>query len=149
MKFLQFLQEHKKDEKGTSMRVLLFESQYGMVEYVKEDNVILLTWKEKCSYDDYRNATLEALSGLQKYKHSNFVVDARNGFEDEKEDVEWGFNILLPAMSKTTCKAVVFIMDAVGNIEEEMDMWTKEFMRYFEVIKVDSYVKAISALLNI
>lgn len=149
MKFLQFLQEHKKDEKGTSMRVLLFESQYGMVEYVKEDNVILLTWKEKCSYDDYRNATLEALSGLQKYKHSNFVVDARNGFEDEKEDVEWGFNILLPAMSKTTCKAVVFIMEAVGNIEEEMDMWTKEFMRYFEVIKVDSYVKAISALLNI
>jgi len=149
MKFLQFLQEHKKDEKGTSMRVLLFESQYGMVEYVKEDNVILLTWKEKCSYDDYRNATLDALSGLQKYKHSNFVVDARNGFEDEKEDVEWGFNILLPAMSKTTCKAVVFIMEAVGNIEEEMDMWTKEFMRYFEVIKVDSYVKAISALLNI
>ncbi|WP_092458411.1 hypothetical protein [[Clostridium] fimetarium] len=131
------------------MRELLFDSQYGMVEYVKEDNVILLTWKEKCSYDDYRNATLEALSGLQKYKHSNFVVDARNGFEDEKEDVEWGFNILLPAMSKTTCKAVVFIMEAVGSIEEEMDMWTKEFMRYFEVIKVDSYVKAISALLNI
>ncbi|SEW46464.1 hypothetical protein SAMN05421659_1336 [[Clostridium] fimetarium] len=149
MKFLQFLQEHKKDDKGTSMRELLFDSQYGMVEYVKEDNVILLTWKEKCSYDDYRNATLEALSGLQKYKHSNFVVDARNGFEDEKEDVEWGFNILLPAMSKTTCKAVVFIMEAVGSIEEEMDMWTKEFMRYFEVIKVDSYVKAISALLNI
>ena len=149
MKFLRLLKEHKKDDKETSMRELLFDSQYGMVEYVKEDNVILLTWKERCSYDDYRNATLEALSGLQKYKHSNFVVDARNGFEDEKEDVEWGFNILLPAMSKTTCKAVVFIMEAVGSIEEEMDMWTEEFMRYFEVIKVDSYVKAISALLNI
>jgi hypothetical protein len=48
------------------------------------------------SYDDYRKTTLTALSGLQKYQQSNFVVDARNGFEDEKEDVEWGFNILLP-----------------------------------------------------
>lgn len=131
------------------MREQLFDSKYGMVEYVKEVNAILLTWKEKCSHDDYRDATLAALSGLQKYKRSNFVVDARNGFEDEKEDVEWGFNILLPAMSKTTCKAVVFIMEGVANIEGEMDMWTKEFNRYFKVVKVDSYIKAISALLNI
>ena len=131
------------------MREQLFDSKYGMVEYVKEDNAILLTWKEKCSHDDYRDATLAALSGLQKYKRSNFVVDARNGFEDEKEDVEWGFNILLPAMSKTTCKAVVFIMEKVGNIEDEMDMWTREFNRYFKVVKVDSYNKAVSALLNI
>lgn len=128
------------------MREQLFDSQYGNVEYVESDNVILLTWKEKCSHDDYRNVTLAALNGLQKYKHSNFIVDARNGFEDEEEDVEWGFTILLPAMSKTTCHTVIFIMDTIGDIEEEMDMWTKEFRRYFEVQKVDSYTKALSIL---
>ena len=90
--------------------------------------------------------SLAALSGLQEYRQSNFVVDARNGFEDEKEDVEWGFNTLLPAMSKTTCETVVFIMKQISNIEEEMDMWTKEFMNYFRVIKVDSYVNAVIAL---
>lgn len=131
------------------MGVLLFDSQYGKVQYIEKDNVILLTWKEKCSYDDYRNTTLAALSGLHNYAHSNFVVDARNGFEDEKEDVEWGFEVLLPAMSETNCKAVVFIMEEVNDIEEEMDMWTKEFMRYFKVIKVDSYAKAIIALSTI
>ena len=28
---------------------------------------------------------------MKQYANSNFVVGARNGFEDEKEDVEWGF----------------------------------------------------------
>lgn len=128
---------------------VIFDSKYGSVDYINKDNVVLLTWKEKCSYDDYRNVTLAALSGLQKNLLSNLVVDARNGFEDEVEDVEWGFNILLPAMSKTTCKAVVFIMETVNNIEEEMDMWTSEFMKYFRVIKVDSYAKAVTALSSI
>jgi hypothetical protein len=132
--------------KGDNMGEQLFHNQYGQVDYVEKDNVILLTWKEKCSYDDYRNTTLAALSGLQKYPNSNFVVDARNGFEDEKEDVEWGVKVLLPAISKTTCKVVVFIMEVVNDIEEEMDMWTKEFMRYFKVVKVDSYTKAVSVL---
>lgn len=31
---------------------------------------------------------LKALELLEKYPNSNFVVDARNGFEDEKEDVK-------------------------------------------------------------
>lgn len=128
---------------------VIFDSKYGSVDYINKDNVVLLTWKEKCSYDDYRNVTLAALSGLQKNLLSNLVVDARNGFEDEVEDVEWGFNILLPAMSKTTCKAVVFIMETVNNIEEEMDMWTSEFMKYFRAIKVDSYAKAVTALSSI
>lgn len=127
----------------------LLDNRYGQVEYVEKDNIILLTWKEKCSFDDYRNITLAALSGLQKYQKSNFVVDARNGFDDEKEDVEWGVKFLLPMISKTTCEVVVFIMEVVNEIEEEMDMWTKEFMRYFKVVKVDSYTKAVTVLSTI
>ena len=124
----------------------VYNSQYGNVKYIEKDNVALLTWKQKCSYDDYRDTTLAALNTLQKHGNSNLVIDARNGFEDEKEDVEWGFTILLPAMSKTTCKAVVFIMEVVNDIEEEIDMWTAEFMKYFKVHKVDSYKKAIDTI---
>ncbi len=124
----------------------IYDSQYGNVKYVQEDNIILLTWKEKCSNDDYRNTTLAALGALQKYSSSSFVVDARNGFEDEAEDVEWGFSVLLPAMSETTCKTVIFIMEAVNDIEEEMDMWTQEFRKYFAVHKVTSYNSAVSLL---
>jgi hypothetical protein len=49
-------------------------------------------------------------------------------------------------MSETTCETVVFITEEVSNIEEEMDMWTKEFMKYFGVVKVDSYDKAMISL---
>ena len=120
-----------------------FDSEFSNVKYMAEDNVVFLTWKKFCCYDDYRNPTTYALELLKKYKNSNFVVDARNGFEDEKDDVEWGFNVLLPAMSKTDCRYIVLIMNEVNEIEEEMDLWTKEFMKYFTVKKVSSYAEAI------
>lgn len=119
-----------------------FDSEFCNVRYSKENNVVFLTWKKFCCYEDYRNPTMFALELLKKYPNSNFVVDARNGFEDEKEDVEWGFKVLLPAMSKTDCKIVVFILNEVNEIEEEMDMWTKEFMKYFKVKKVETLEKA-------
>ncbi|UZW15670.1 hypothetical protein OSC52_07570 [Clostridium pasteurianum] len=120
-----------------------FDSEFSNVKYILEDNIVFLTWKKFCCNDDYRNPTTFALELLKKYSNSNFVVDARNGFEDEKEDTEWGFSVLLPAMSNTDCKNVVFIMNEVNEIEEEMDMWTKEFMKYFMVKKVRCYEDAV------
>ena len=125
-----------------------FNSEFSNVKYISEDNIVFLTWKKFCCYDDYRNPTIFALELLKKYANSNFVVDARNGFEDEKEDTEWGFSVLLPAMSNTDCKNVVFIMNEVNEIEEEMDMWTKEFMKYFKVKKVKCYEDAVKVIRN-
>ena len=120
-----------------------FDSEFCNVKYIEDDNIVLITWKKFCCYDDYRNPTTFALELLKKYSNSNFVVDARNGFEDEKDDVEWGFSVLLPAMSNTDCNIVVFIMNQVNEIEEEIDMWTKEFMKYFTVKKVLTYEDAV------
>lgn len=124
----------------------LYSTEYGNVKYIQKQNIVRLTWKKKCSYDDYRNTTLAALKTLNEYKNSNLVIDARNGFEDEKEDVEWGFSVLLPEMSKTDCKIVVFIMTEVNDIEDEMDMWTKEFRKYFAVYRVTSYEEAATII---
>ncbi|MDF2804705.1 MAG: hypothetical protein K0S61_4610 [Anaerocolumna sp.] len=120
-----------------------FHSEYCNVKYIIEDNIVLISWKKFCCYEDYRNPTTYALELLRKYSNSNLVVDARNGFEDEKEDIEWGFSILLPAMADTDCKKVIFIMNEVNEIEEEIDLWTKEFMKYFIVKKVKGYEEAI------
>ena len=125
-----------------------FDSEFSNVKYMAEENIVLLTWKKFCCYDDYRHPTTFALELLKKYSNSNFVVDARNGFEDEQEDVEWGFSVLLPAMSRTDCKIVIFIMNEVNEIEEEMDMWTKEFMKYFTVKKVTRYSGVIKYIVG-
>jgi hypothetical protein len=120
-----------------------FDSQFSNVKYEADGNFVLLTWKKFCCSDDYRTPTTFALELLKQYPNSNLVVDARNGFEDVKEDVEWGFTFLLPAMSKTHCKHLVLIMNEISGIEEEMDMWTKEFMKYFSVKKVKNYEDAV------
>lgn len=123
-----------------------FDSEHCSVCYISEYNVVFLQWKKFSCGDDYRKPALFALSLLEKFKESNFIFDARNGFEDEKEDVEWGFNVFLPRMSKTTCKNVVYILNKVCDIEEEMSMWHKEFGKYFNVKKVFSFEEAISCL---
>ena len=40
-------------------------------------------------------------------------------------------------------------MSEVNEIEEEMDLWTKEFMKYFVVKKVESYSEAVAVLTRV
>ncbi len=121
-----------------------FDSEYSHVEYIAADHLVLLTWKKFCSKNNYRNPTTFAVDLLMRHPGSHFVVDARHGFEDAREDVEWGISVFLPAMSKTDCKIVVFIMNTVNTIEAEMDMWTKAFTRYFIVKRVTCYSDAVA-----
>lgn len=124
----------------------MFDNEYCNVTYVEESRAVLLTWKKFSSFDNYRKPTLYALDLLRKHKNSNFVVDARNGFEDEKEDVEWAFRELLPNMASTDCKHVIFIMNEVNEIETEMDMWSMEMSKYFIVSRVTTVEAAMKKL---
>lgn len=123
-----------------------FDSENCNVRYIEKDKVVLLTWKKFARLDDYRKPTLFASDLMKAFPNSQLVVDARNGFEDDHEDVTWAFSELLPSMAKSTCKAVVFIMSSTPDLQGEMDMWTKEFAKYFAVIHAQSYEQAISKL---
>lgn len=124
----------------------IYDSEYCRVTYMEADHVVLLTWKKFCCFDDYRKPTMFAFHLLKKYDGSNFVIDARNGFEDVKEDVVWGFRTLLPDMAKSSCKACVFILQELPAIEEEIDLWSAEFKKYFQVFKVQSYTEAVNKI---
>lgn len=124
----------------------IFDSPFCNVQYIAKDQIVYLTWKKFCSYEDYREPTLFASSLLKTHDGANFVIDARNGFEDEKDDVEWGFRVLLPDMATSSCKVCVFILEKKVEIEDEIDLWGAEFGKYFRVEKVTSYQDAIAAL---
>ena len=49
-------------------------------------------------------------------------------------------------MAKAGCKVVIFVMNEVNDIEEEMDMWSVEFSKYFILKKTDSLEKAFEIL---
>ena len=123
-----------------------FDSEFCNVKFIEKDKAVFLTWKKFACGDDYRKPTTFVWELLKENVGSNFIVDARNGFEDEKSDIEWGFSVLLPGMAQTTCKMVCFIMNEVNEIEEEMDMWTKEFGKYFAVIKAYNYENALEKM---
>lgn len=124
----------------------MFESPYCRVTYLEGDKAVYLAWKGFCRGGDYRRPTMYALSLLKECSGSDFIIDARNGFEDDPVDVEWGFKILLPAMGKTGCARCVMIMNEVNDIEGEMDMWTREFKKYFQVLRVSSLEEALERL---
>lgn len=122
----------------------IFDSEFCRVQYEESDHVVLLTWKKFCRIDDYRRPTMFASQLLKKYSGCAFVIDARNGFEDDPEDIEWGFHVLLPDMALSGCKKCIFIMEKRSDIEGEIDLWTAEFLKYFQVYKVSDYKEAIA-----
>lgn len=119
------------------------DTEFCNVKFMQADNIVLLTWKKFCCFEDYRLPTMFASDLLNRHGGSNLIIDARNGFEDEKADIDWGFSVLLPSMAKSDCKACVFIMNEASSIDGEIDLWTKEFMKYFEVKRVLAYDDAV------
>lgn len=121
----------------------MFNSDYAKIEFIEKDNVVFHVWKKEAHYENYRVPVKASLDLLRAHKGSSFIVDARNGFEDVKEDVEWGFDFFLPEIKKTGCKIWGFILPAKSGIEGEIDLWTKEIEKNFLVIRAESYDEII------
>lgn len=125
-------------------RSAMFESEYAKCEYIAKDNVVLHVWKKEAHFDNYRNPVIASLEMLREHKGSIFVVDARNGFEDVKEDVEWGFSYFLPQLKKAGCSTWGFILPKHSNIEGEIDLWSREIEKNFRVIRAESYEEVLA-----
>lgn len=124
----------------------MYNSEFCEVIYLERENVVFLTWKKFCCLDDYRKPVLYALELLRNHKNSNFICDARNGFEDIEEDVKWDFEFFIPEMGKAGCKKVVFILDEINPIEGEIDMFAEEFKKYFIFERTTSVEEALKII---
>lgn len=121
----------------------MFESKFAKIEYIAKDNAVFHIWKKEAHFDDYKNPVSASLEMLREHKNSLFIVDARNGFEDVPEDVEWGFQYFLPELKKTGCRIWGFILPEVSEIEGEIDLWSAEIEKNFIVIRAESYDEII------
>ena len=121
----------------------MFESEYAKTEYIEKDNAVFHVWKKEAHLSDYRTPVIASLEMLRAHAGSLFIVDARNGFEDTPEDVEWGFQYFLPELKKTGCRIWGFVLPVVSEIEGEIDLWTAEIEKNFTVIRAESYDEII------
>ncbi len=119
-----------------------YDNEHCLVYYRPELTAVYLEWKKFSCGEEYRKPCEFLLNLMQKYQCINIIVNAVNGFEDTKEDVEWAFQYFIPSLAKTTCKTLVFIMGAGNSLDHEIDMFTKEFMKYFQVERCHSMEEA-------
>ncbi len=124
----------------------LFESEFCTVTFAAPEHAVVVQWKKACCGEDYRKPVRHALRLAQVHKGCALIIDARNGFEDEPEDVAWGFTEFIPQLAQAGCTRVVTILDETNDIEDEMDLWTKEFQNYFKVDRTTSYEGAADLL---
>lgn len=124
----------------------MLESPFCKVEFCEEEQAVRIAWKQFCCGEDYREPVRYALRLLREHPGAPLLIDARNGFEDEKADLEWGFTEFLPKLPEAGCRRVVFLMNEVNDIEEEMDLWGKEFQKYVTVSRTVSYPTAAALL---
>jgi hypothetical protein len=111
----------------------MFQSEFCDVSYNKELNVVFVKWKKFCCQDDYRKPLLFALDIMKKHNDCHYVADTRDGFENEKADTEWLFNVWLPLVSSTTCRIIFFIINEDNNLKEELEGQSMELRKTFDV----------------
>ena len=99
----------------------MFETDYARTEYIAKDNTVFHVWKKEAHFDDYRAPVSASLEMLREHPGSVFIVDARNGFEDVKDDVDWGFDYFLPELKKRFGNACGY--DIARDFMEALDRY--------------------------
>lgn len=98
----------------------MFSSVYCDVEYLAEKNVVFVTWKKFCCYDDYRRPLEHALEIIKEHS-CDYVADTRSGFENIAEDTRWVAEYFMPKAAELGCRCIYFIIDDSNSLKEELE----------------------------
>lgn len=120
----------------------MYESEFCKIVVFEEDKVVYFKWFKYCAFETYRMPLRKILEELGKNPGSQLIIDARCGFEDEKEDVEWVCKEFMPALKRLGTEKVVFLTHVINEIKGEIDMFTAEFMKYAQVEQATSLAEA-------
>ena len=115
--------------------------KYCEINYIQEKDAIFCKWLQKCSGEDYRKPLKRGLELFKETKATTWITDTTNGFENEREDTLWLVEEFIPQTIQSSCKRVVFIIDAKSPLKEEIDEQSRALGEYFEVLQVDSLEK--------
>lgn len=98
----------------------MYSSKFCDVKYDKDYNVVFVTWKAFCCWDDYRKPLEYALEIIKEHK-CNYVADTRSGFENIDEDTAWVADYFMPKAVEYGCKYIYFIIDENNSLKEELE----------------------------
>ncbi len=122
-----------------------FDSKYCKVEYLNDINAVVCQWKQKCSYEDYRNPLRYGLDLLHHHRAITWITDTTNGFENELKDTEWLLQEFLPEVIKSRCENVYFIIARQSPLHLEIDNQMNALSQFFNVKKLEK-IKEVKTL---
>ena len=111
----------------------MYQTEYCQVEYLKDMDAVLCSWKKFCQGDDYRNPLRYGLKLLKEKKCRNWITDTTNGFENKEEDTVWLLNEFLPGVIDSPCDNLFFIMGADSPLKYEIEGQTEALQKFFNV----------------
>ena len=98
----------------------MYRSEFCDVQYLAEKNVVFVTWKKFCCYEDYRRPLQYALDIISQH-HCDYAADTRNGFENIPEDTQWVAEYFMPKAAELGCRCIYFIIDESNSLKDELE----------------------------
>lgn len=94
--------------------MILLDQPYALVEGIEEKKLVKITWKGKCTSDQYREIFLMMLEKQPKLKLTRYLSDIRNQSVISPEDRKWFENVALPRAVEQGLKAAAVVFS--GNV---------------------------------
>jgi len=114
------------------------ETEFCKIEYIKDLDAVLCSWKKYCSNDDYRNPLKYGLKLIIETNATTWITDTTNGFESTHEDSKWLATEFSPQAINSTCKTIIFIIQENSPLKNEIELHSQILKQFFEVKLVDS-----------
>lgn len=124
----------------------VYDSQQSLTKYNSNDNVVLLSWKEGVSGENYRTASMLAADLLGQHEDSILIIDRTVDFETSSADMKWTEKTFLPALSKSRCKRCFIIVP-----EAKLNTVDFPYNLIAQILKTDkatSYEDALSKIVK-
>lgn len=110
-----------------------FQSRFCYINYRKDIDAVICTWKQFCQGENYRNPLYHGLDILQVTNCQNWVTDTTNGFESTPEDTQWLLETFIPETLSSNCKNLFFIMAPNSPLKHEIENQAETLRQFFTV----------------
>ena len=120
----------------------MFETKFCRIEYLKDVNAVLCSWKEYCDFEDYREPLKQGLKLINDNKATTWITDTTNGFESTQEDNQWLATEFSPQAINSSCKKIIFIIKKNSPLRGEIELHSQLLKQFFEVKLVERLADA-------
>ena len=111
----------------------MYQTDFCHIEYLKDIDAVLCTWKQFCQGDSYRDPLRYGLALLNEKECQNWITDTTNGFENSPEDTAWLLNEFIPKTIESSCKKLFFIIEPDSPIKDEIESQAEALRKFFTV----------------